>query len=200
MDFILSDACPRCGRPHTEDNRGQEDCPSCRKKNFAFRSCRTLFELNGLGRKIIHELKYRSGHFLLPDIGHMCGTIFGDLAEKTLVPVPLHWRRRWSRGFNQSALICKVLAKELDCTVVPILRRKRHTAQQVGLGWESRRRNVTGAFITTTEHRWPKKIAKEEEIFLVDDVLTTGATMDACARALGEAGFTNIHAVALARG
>jgi ComF family protein len=201
IDFIFSDACPRCARPHFEDNRGNCRCKSCEKKNFAFQSCRALFELNGLGRKMIHELKYRNGKFLLPDIGRMSRVLFRDLAGKVLVPVPLHWRRRMSRGFNQSSLICKTLAREHGCTIASLLRRSRHTSQQVGLGgWENRRRNVDGAFALA--RYWPgkKKIAKTEEIFLVDDVLTTGATMDACARVLSEAGFERIHALALARG
>jgi ComF family protein len=200
IDLILGHACPRCGSPHRDDNRGRPDCGCCRGRDFAFRSCRCLFEFCGLGRRIIHELKYRCGHHLLPDVGRLSRLVFGDLAGGVLVPVPLHWRRRWGRGFNQSALICGALAREHGCEVRHLLRRRRNTESQVGLGREWRRRNVEGAFVLAPGLPWKKTVAKGRKIFLVDDVLTTGATLDACARVLVEAGHGEVHALALAHG
>jgi ComF family protein len=159
-----------------------------------------LFEFNGLGRAIIYELKYNGGHFLLPDIGRISRHLFSDLRGKILVPVPLHWMRKWRRGYNQSEAICTALAAEHGCSIAKILRRKKLTQRQVGLGRYKRMVNVEGAFALRLFGLPWKKIDKNAEIYLIDDVLTTGATMDACATVLRDAGFCKIHARTLAHG
>ncbi|MDR0340047.1 MAG: hypothetical protein LBH53_00590 [Puniceicoccales bacterium] len=148
---------------------------------------------------MIHEIKYRQGNFLLPDLGRLSGILFSDMAGGILVPVPLHWRRRWKRGFNQSEWICQALAREHDCSVRRLLWRRRHGRSQVGLSCADRRRNVEGAFALAPRFLW-KNVAKDAPIYLVDDVLTTGATVNECAKVLLQAGFSNVHARTLARG
>jgi ComF family protein len=148
---------------------------------------------------MIHEIKYRQGHFLLPDLGRLSSVLFSNMAGGILVPVPLHWRRRWKRGFNQSKLICQALAREHGCSVRHLLWRRRCRRPQVGLTRADRRRNVEGVFALVPGVLW-KNIAKDSPIYLVDDVLTTGATMNECAKVLTQAGFSNVHARTLARG
>jgi ComF family protein len=200
INFICGNSCPRCGHPHWDDNRGESDCWNCRGREFAFRSCRSLFEYNGLGRAIVREIKYRGSLFLLPDVGRLSRELFGDLRGKVLVPVPLHWRRRLLRGYNQSELICSALASEHGCRTLRLLRRVKPTRQQVGLGRVQRLENMVSAFAVDGHVVRKKKIARDEEIFLVDDVLTTGSTMHACAVALAGAGFRSVQALSLARG
>ncbi|MDR1436469.1 MAG: hypothetical protein LBI39_04705 [Puniceicoccales bacterium] len=165
----------------------------------AILSCRSLFEFNGFGREIVHEIKYRAGRFLLPDIGAMSRIPFGDIGEGILVPVPIHWKRRWRRGFNQSELICDAFAAEHRCRRHNLLRRVRHCRPQVGLRAAERRLNVEGVFSLAPKRLW-KNIARDVKIYLVDDVLTTGATANECAKTLLKEGFWNVHLRTLARG
>jgi ComF family protein len=114
-----------------------------------------------------------------------------------LVPVPLHWRRQWARRFNQSALLAEVIAK---VSGVPLarqaLKRVKATPQQVGLSQAARARNVQGAFQVPPDG---KHEVAGRRLVLVDDVLTSGATMDACARALLRAGAAQVDALTFAR-
>ena len=111
-----------------------------------------------------------------------------------VVPVPLHWRKQWRRGFNQSELLARHLAKRRGIPAVNALRRKRHTAVQAGLALAGRRRNVAGAF----EVRGDMNLSGKR-ILLVDDVMTTGATAAACASKLKQAGAQSVSLITLAR-
>ncbi|MDR2341145.1 MAG: ComF family protein [Puniceicoccales bacterium] len=196
IEWIHNHFCPRCGAPDVENG---DVCDECEKKTFSFRRNRSLYVYSGLGRQVIHELKYRNGRHLLPDIGRMANEARLDLGNTVLVPVPLHWWRRWLRGFNQSELICGHLAKIYGCKVCPLLCRNRHTRRQFGLGARARWRNVGNAFQVNERVRAKMKIAKNFKITLVDDIFTTGATMEACAKVLVAAGFGHVEALTLAR-
>ena len=216
LDLLWPRRCFACWKPLAGDDFYLHLCPRCvgdlnfifmdtdfhgdgRSWGELFRSRRSLFEFNGLGRKLIHEIKYHNGNFLLPDLGRMSSIPFGDMAGSILVPVPIHWRRRWSRGFNQSELICKTLAAEHGCRTCNMLRRIRHCRPQVGLHLRERLRNVEGAFSMAQKFLW-KGIAKDAKLCLVDDMITTGATASECAKVLMGGGGHNIHVRTLARG
>lgn len=111
-----------------------------------------------------------------------------------VVPVPLHWRRRWQRGFNQSALLARFVAHKNGLPVLQPIRRIRATATQAGLTHSNRRKNVTGAFRVSKPGR-----VRGKKILLIDDVMTTGATGAACASALKRAGATSVTLLTLAR-
>jgi ComF family protein len=108
--------------------------------------------------------------------------------------VPLHWRRRWQRGFNKSALLAHAIAKRYGIPVRAALRRTRATPAQAGLTNARRRSNVAGAFRVG-----PKAQVANRRILLVDDVMTTGATANACAAALKRAGAQYVALLTLAR-
>ena len=114
-----------------------------------------------------------------------------------LVPVPLHWRRLWMRRFNQSMLLAQAIAR---ASGVPIaenaLRRVKLTTQQVGLSRAERTRNMQGAFQIAPEG---KASIKGKRLILIDDVLTSGATVEACARALNRAGAASVDVLVFAR-
>jgi ComF family protein len=115
------------------------------------------------------------------------------LGAGLVVPVPLHWRRRWTRGYNQAATLAAALASGLQIPLADRwLRRVRSTPIQVG-GRDARRSNVRGAFRAKTEPRW-----KGQPVLLVDDVLTTGSTASIAARALRDAGAGKVIVAVLA--
>jgi ComF family protein len=114
-----------------------------------------------------------------------------------LIPVPLHWRRLWARRFNQSALLAKAVAQESSVKIADTaLKRVKATAQQVGLSQAERAQNVQGAFRVPTEC---KAVVAGRRLILIDDVLTSGATSDACARALMRAGARSVDLLVFAR-
>lgn len=110
------------------------------------------------------------------------------------MPVPLHWRRRLERGFNQSELLAEAVARRYGQRPVHAIRRRRHTEAQAGLSNAGRRTNVAGAFAVVR-----KDAVAGRRIILVDDVMTTGATAAACARALKRAGAQRVVLITLAR-
>jgi ComF family protein len=120
------------------------------------------------------------------------------LAETdAIVPVPLHWRRQWARRFNQSALLAEVVAKASGVAVAhAALRRVKATPQQVGLSQAERAQNVQGAFRVLPA---AKTAVAGRRLLLVDDVLTSGATVDACSRALLRAGAEQVDVLVFAR-
>jgi ComF family protein len=120
------------------------------------------------------------------------------LAEAdALVPVPLHWRRSWARRFNQSALLATAISAESGVPVTAgALKRVKATAQQVGLSRSERAANVQGAFRVPEAG---KSAVAGRRLVLVDDVLTSGATVEGCARALLRAGAQNVDVLIFAR-
>jgi ComF family protein len=114
-----------------------------------------------------------------------------------LIPVPLHWRRGWSRRYNQSGALARVIERQSGVKVTPeVLRRVRPTQQQIGLSRAQRASNVQGAFNVPTERR-PE--IQGRRVILIDDVLTSGATADACARALLRARAAQVDVLVFAR-
>jgi ComF family protein len=109
-----------------------------------------------------------------------------------VVPVPLHWRRRWERGFNQAELLARGIARKWHIPLVRVLRRMRHTPTQTSLSNTARRKNVAAAFAC-------RRAVVGRRILLVDDVLTTGATAAACAAALRRSGAARVVLLTAAR-
>jgi ComF family protein len=157
--------------------------------------CRAAGEYEGALRAIIHTFKYDDRRSLARPLGHLMRAAGCDLLDDAacVVPVPLHPWRHFRRGFNQAAL----LAAALERPVVRALWRTRWTRPQSGLGREMRERNVRRAFRMSpllSRSRTHRFIAGRV-VVLVDDVRTTGATLDACARVLLEAGAGEVRAL-----
>jgi ComF family protein len=149
----------------------------------------------GALRQLIHLFKYRKMRALEGPLGRLLARALPrDRAFDAVVPVPLHWKRRWRRGFNQSELLARAMARRCGVPVLNVLSRKRATRSQAGLTNAARRGNVSGAF---RARRTPSLDGKR--ILLVDDVMTTGATAAACAGALKRAGARSVTVLALAR-
>jgi ComF family protein len=146
-------------------------------------------------RSLIHLLKYHGMKPLArPLAGLMNRALPVDDHFDAIVPVPLNWRKQWSRGFNQAELLARHVAKHRGASVVNALRRKRVTGVQAGLATAGRRRNVAGAFALHANTDLTGK-----RILLIDDVMTTGATAGACASVLKRAGAKSISLLTVAR-
>ena len=164
---------------------------------------RSIGAYAGTLRTVIHTLKYGGRRSAAHRLGRMMRTHAAEAlaGADVAVPVPLHWTRRRQRGFNQAAL----LARELGLPVRSALRRARRTRPQVELPAPRRRANVAGAFAIRRRDCWRQKLLGTPHplnglaVVLVDDVCTTGATLEACARVLKSAGAASVRAVTAAR-
>jgi ComF family protein len=165
----------------------------------AYHRARAAVRYDDVARKLVHALKYGDRHDLAPTMGRWMARAGRELLDSAdaLIPVPLHWRRLWARRFNQSALLAGAVSDVSGVSVADLaLKRVKATAQQVGLTQAERAQNVQGAFQVPAERK--AEIAGRR-LVLVDDVLTSGATSDACARALLRAGARSVDLLVFAR-
>lgn len=193
---LTAPLCDRCGDAlptwrSTSVAAGR--CPRCRRTRREVDRARAIGTYDGALRAVIHALKYEGRRSLARPLAALMRVRGADVLEGAdcLVPVPLHRSRRRERGFNQAA----DLARHLGPPVTEALRRVRPTRTQTGLPQAQRHDNVRGAFAVT---RAGGTLAGSA-IVLVDDVSTTGATLDACARVLKEAGVREVRALTAAR-
>lgn len=148
-------------------------------------------------RQAIHRLKYSNLTAVAPDLAVLLRAAYVEAgwAAELIVPVPLHPARQRQRGYNQAERLAKPLAASLGVPLAPrALRRARPTADQIGLGVEGRRANVAGAFAVAQPD-----IVAGKTVLLLDDVATTGCTLDACADAMQAGGAAGVFALVLAR-
>jgi ComF family protein len=176
-----------------------ERCAACRRRPPAFDRGAVACDYQGELRAIIHAFKYDRRRSLADPLGALLLDAGRDVLEgaDAVVPVPLHPWKRLQRGFNQAA----DLAGTLGVPVTPVLWRVRATRPQAGLTPGARRLNVRGAFRITP---WSSRRARQQRIHgrvlvLVDDIMTTAATLDACARTLKQAGAREVRVLTLAR-
>ncbi len=175
------------------DEQGR--CPLCRLGLRGFDAAYSYGAYEGVLRELIHLFKYGRIRTLARPLGeYLAVAIPHDQRFDLIVPVPLHWRRRLARGFNQAALLAAAVARRYALPVAPAVRRRRGTPSQAGLTNAQRRANMAGAFRV----RRPEQV-RGRRVLLVDDVMTTGATAAACAAALKRAGASHVTLLTLAR-
>jgi ComF family protein len=175
---------------------GEGRCAMCRFGLRGFDAAYSFGAYDGVLRQLIHLYKYGRVRTLARPLGGLLsGALPRDERFDGIVPVPLHWRRAWTRGFNQSELLAREIARRTGIPVVRALRRDRATAAQAGLSRGNRRRNVANAF----RCRRAASLLHGKRILLIDDVMTTGATGSACARALKRAGAARVALLTVAR-
>jgi ComF family protein len=197
--FIERPYCERLGTPFSYDSGGPLISPSAFADPPVFDRARAATRFSDVARDLVHLLKYGDRLDLVKPFAKWMTRAGGELLQEAdaLVPVPLHWTRLFQRRFNQSAELARAISKQTKLSVIDdVLARVRATPPQVGLAREERAKNVHGAFSIEKTARWR---VKGKRIVLVDDVLTTGATANACARALRRAGASRIDVLTLAR-
>jgi competence protein ComFC len=179
--------------PYPLDAQGR--CGLCRRGLNGFDAAYTFGAYDGPLRELIHLFKYNGIRTLAGPLAEMMlAALPREQRFDALVPMPLHWLKRWRRGFNQARLLAEALSRRTGIPVLEAARRLRSTASQAGLSHAERRRNVAGAFAVRRRAR-----LEGLRLLLVDDVFTTGATASACAAALKRAGAAGVSVLALAR-
>ncbi|MCL0058558.1 ComF family protein [Dehalococcoidia bacterium] len=184
--------CECCAVPFS----GGRLCPNCLNSPPAINGVRSLFLHRGMARDAVHHLKYRNLKALARPLAKLMAEYLepNPLPVDLILAVPLHSKRVRQRGYNQSDLLAQELSRLIDLpTASGSLVRLRNTPSQVSLGAEARRSNVQGAF------RCKNQVFQSKGVLLVDDVCTTGATLNACAVALKEAGAASVWGLTFSR-
>jgi ComF family protein len=200
LHFLDGPVCSQCGLPFEFDPGGETLCVACIAHPPAFDKARAIMRYDDASKKPILALKHADRLDLVPSFGRWLERSGRELlaGSDLIVPVPLHRLRLWMRRYNQSAELARALSRIGSVPVDSfVLSRTRRTLSQGEMPSASaRRRNVRGAF--TVPERC-KSVVEGRKILLIDDVMTTGATVNACAKALKRAGAANVYVLALAR-
>lgn len=190
---IMPPLCPRCGRSQASGIL----CSTCVSWLAAIDGIRSPFQFDGVMRKAIHQLKYRNLRAIAEPLAGLLSDCLTAryMPAEVLVPVPLHSKRLRERGYNQSGLLARKLAKLAGLPVIDdcLIRKRLAPPQAKTQNVKERRSNVADAFVCR-DHR-----LKGSQVLLIDDVTTSGATLDACAAALKDAGAASVWGLVLAR-
>lgn len=201
VQFVRAPHCSTCGHPFYGDVEGERTCPHCEALAPAFNEGRTAVLFSGPARSLVIELKYHGGLHIARDVGR-CFRRSPDLLrfvrDAVLVPVPLHPRKERERGYNQSALIATELATAAAgvTRMEPLLRRIIDTQTQTAFDRRTRQANLKNAFALASG----AAITPAHHYILVDDVFTTGSTLNSCAVQLRRAGCLNLDVVTFGHG
>ncbi|MFO7987667.1 MAG: ComF family protein [Desulfatiglandaceae bacterium] len=191
--------CPICGTPFGSTIQDNHPCGTCLARRPWYDAAGAPYLYDGTLLKAIYGLKYGKKNFLADALGPVLATFakrwVNEAPFQLVMPVPLHKKRLRERGFNQSLLLARPVAKALAAKLDFLsLKRVKHTLPQTGLTQNERRKNIRRAFQVIDEAAVRKKA-----IVLVDDVATTGNTLNECARVLKRAGAGRVHCLTLAR-
>jgi ComF family protein len=190
---LLPPLCPNCGRPQASGIV----CPDCRQRKTEIDGIRSPFRFDEVVRKAIHQLKYRNLKAISPCLAELLADYLesNHLPGEALVCVPLHPRRLRERGYNQSSLLAEELGRRIDLPVIEdcLVRVKQAQPQVRAVDVDERRRNVADAFVCRDER------VSGKQIILIDDVCTSGATLESCAAALKSKGAASVWGLTLAR-
>lgn len=200
MQFITSPYCSQCGLPLEVDLGREAICGDCARGQNYFSHVQSVFVYNDTSKDLILKFKHGDAHHGAPIYAQWMVQAQNDLldSDSLLAPVPLHWTRLFRRCYNQS----QILAKELSVLrpkiryIPDLLIRNRATVSQGQLSQDQRYRNISGSI---NIHPHKKTLIKGKRIVLIDDVMTSGATMNVCAKALLKAGATDVNGLTLGR-
>ena len=196
---IVAPFCQKCSEPFEGSITNTFACANCAHRTIYFDAAVAAYRGRGIVRQIIHEFKYGRQIHLRHLVGRWLNSALDDERLRqshfdVIVPVPLHPTRQRERGFNQASLLAELLSAQTSIPVKPLLERTRYTTTQTALDRSERMENLHNAF------RLRKNAdVRGLRVLLVDDVLTTGSTLNECARILKRASAFSVHAATAAR-
>ena len=199
IKYIGNPLCSKCGKPFYSELLADHLCGDCLAGKRYFNRARAMGYYDGILRKAIHLLKYKLKNNLAFSLGNLMADrmqyFLNGVTYHLIIPVPLHTKRLRERGFNQALLLSRLISKKykipLDgCTLI----RKRQTKPQVGLSEQDRKDNVKGSFLLLKGDK-----VLDRDILLVDDVYTSGNTVEECSKVLIKAGAHKVDVLTLAR-
>lgn len=199
LSFLIPPACACCAQPFDFDPGPGALCGACTSRRPAFETARAVLRYDDGSRDLVLAFKHADRTALAPTFASWMKRAGEELIAgcDVIAPVPLHWSRLFTRRFNQAALLANAVAtlsgKAVACD---LLQRRRQTPRQGYLGRLARQRNVAGAFVVNPRHAGG---IAGRRVLLIDDVITTGATVTACAKSLLQAGVCGVDVLALAR-
>jgi len=201
IEVVKAPHCTTCGHPFYGEVVGERSCPHCQSLAPAYREGRTAVLLKGPARALVHELKYHRGMHVLADMTAIfarCPGLLAWVRGATLVPVPLHTRRERERGYNQSVLLAEGLAQAAGggTTVARLVHRVVDTVSQTHHDKKTRMANLKNAFALAAGGA----ITAGQHHILIDDVFTTGSTLNSCALVLRRAGCLNLDVLTFGHG
>lgn len=199
IPFITDPMCDCCGQPFAYNIAEGAHCGECLKERPPYAKARAVFVYGDQSKQLVTKLKYNDQLYLASIYGAWLAKAGKELVAESdvIIPVPLSWRRFVGRRYNQAALLAGALSKKTGLPVAPdALRRVRHTPPQTGLSRKQRKDNVRGAFQINPRHA---ATLKGKRALLIDDVLTTGATLSGCTQILLKSGVAAVRALTLAR-
>ena len=200
--FLIAPWCAVCGRPFPYAPQGHESqatCLSCHQQPPLYSQARSALAYDEGSRRFVIKFKHGDGTYLAPALSTAMMRVGREILANTdvLIPVPLHWRRLFWRQYNQATLLSLGLTRQTGIpTRTDILRRRRATPPQGHQNLKERYTNVRGAFVMPSEKA---AVIKGKRLTVVDDVLTTGATITECTRTLLNAGAKEVRILTLAR-
>lgn len=200
LEPVPTPICPRCGHPILVEC--SDNCLSCQSKIFYFKSHRACFIYNDVIRDMIHNIKFRSERNIAQGLGHLLSEAFLSFGYgfghsepfDYILPVPLHPSKKRSRGFNQATILSQPLSKAQNIPISEnMVKRIKFTQPQSGLSVPAREQNLSDALI----YSGSKCSAADKRILIIDDIFTSGATMNACAKLLMEQNAREVYCLSL---
>jgi ComF family protein len=196
---ITAPFCDKCSEPFEGSITSAFTCANCAHRTLYFEAAVAAYRGRGIVRHVVHEFKYERQIHLRHLLARWLHPALEDERIRNrsfdvIVPVPLHATRQRERGFNQAQLLAELLSAQISIPAKPLLERIRYTTTQTALDRAERIENLHNAF-----HLRKKADVRALRVLLVDDVLTTGATLSECARVLKRAGAVSVYAVTVAR-
>lgn len=199
LQFIEAPFCKTCGMPFSFEIANDALCAACMDREPVFEASRSAVMYNDASRKMILAFKYGDRLHAVKTFAPWMMRAGQSLINQAdfIIPVPLHNRRLRERRFNQSALLAQEIARKSGKAYIPdLLQRTRHTIPQQGLNYKERGKNVHGAFEVNENHL---HAVKGRVILLIDDVYTSGATLNECARVMKQAKAAIVNVLTIAR-
>lgn len=194
IDLCRTTVCFYCGKI----SKNGKICSSCKRKNHSLlNSVIWIGQYEGVLKELIHNFKYSGVKSIAPILSEMATQALlkrGEMHNYIIVPVPIHQKRYSQRGFNQSEEIARIISKRLNLHGGLALKRVVNTKSQIGLNKIERQKNIKGSIICND-----KELIRGKNVMLIDDVATTGATLNECAKLLKEAGAKSVEALIIAR-